>query len=79
MQASGPTAAETEAALSSKLVVVKSEYAEVLLDLPAGPFLEVDVNSEIYDPLKRPDNVSPSLWQSHLQHLLVPTITSLSQ
>ncbi|KAI0656799.1 SNF2 family N-terminal domain-containing protein [Cubamyces menziesii] len=65
---------------------VKDEEVEITTDpekLPKGPFLEDDVNSGIYPynaylhpftHLKRDPKVSPSMWATRMQRLLVPSI-----
>lgn len=65
---------------------VKAEEQETAIDMPAGPFLEDDVNSGIYpynayvNPfthLKRPEGITPAqaaMWATRLQRLLVPSI-----
>ncbi|KAI0358782.1 hypothetical protein OH77DRAFT_1105066 [Trametes cingulata] len=66
--------------------VVKDEEVEITTDpekLPKGPFLEDDVNSGIYpynayvhpfSHLKRDPKVSPSMWATRMQRLLVPSV-----
>ena len=64
---------------------VKEEEVEVVdpEKMPKGPFLEDDVNSGIYPynaylhpftHLKRDPNVSPALWATRMQRLLIPSI-----
>ncbi|PIL29895.1 hypothetical protein GSI_07805 [Ganoderma sinense ZZ0214-1] len=64
---------------------VKEEEVEVVdpEKMPKGPFREDDVNSGIYPynaylhpftHLKRDPNVSPALWATRMQRLLVPSI-----
>ncbi|KAI8983220.1 SNF2 family N-terminal domain-containing protein [Trametes punicea] len=65
---------------------MKDEEVEITTDpekIPKGPFLEDDVNSGIYpynaylhpfSHLKRDPKVSPSMWATRMQRLLVPSI-----
>ena len=78
-----PAATSNEVGSPKKVAVFKSEEWEVALDLPAGPFLEDDVNSGIYPynayvhpftHLIQPEGIAPALWVSRLQRLLVPTV-----
>ena len=65
---------------------IKDEEIEMPVDpekMPKGPFLEDNVDSGIYpynayvhpfSHLKRDPNVSPALWATRMQRLLVPSI-----
>ncbi|EIW65238.1 uncharacterized protein TRAVEDRAFT_68776 [Trametes versicolor FP-101664 SS1] len=66
--------------------IIKDEEIEITTDpdkLPKGPFMEDDVNSGIYPynaylhpftHLKRDPKVSPSMWATRMQRLLVPSV-----